>query len=185
MYTKYILLPITILFCIYLVGCMPTEPPDAPCPIAPLVLDAELFPANTAAGEILSPWPDSGKNSAGRSIYMEKGLANHYVIYSSLLESISEDYEKMTEGIFGPNSIIEWEEPSELTFKSSTADRFQAGCGLDDSVRMCFMTAQYQTFITFFNIHLYEGTADVHTADELMQEVDRRITSCLETIEDN
>ncbi len=76
-----------------LLGCAP-KPPPYHCPIETLVLDERAFPPGSRPDALLSPLPRAAWASAGRTIYLPVGIANHDVYQFKTAQRAAQEFER-------------------------------------------------------------------------------------------
>lgn len=171
-----------LVLCLLLLACYRSEPPPPrACPITGLLLDATSFPVGASAGEILSPMPRAARDSAGRTIYLRKGLANHDVYrHASAVRAAQEFAHRRRVTFVTGEDYGPWENPRDLSYRSPIANQYYLACGIDHGIYMCIMVAQYEEYYIFFNAHMDEQTMTFSDLERALQAIDAKMANCLQ-----
>lgn len=163
-------------------GCyLFATPPPRDCPIESLVLDEVPFPPGTIAGSILSPLPRASWESAGRTFNLRKGGAVHDVYRYRTAGRAAQEFERANQLEFTIDSWRgPWEVPDTLTYQSPIADQYYVACGVDGSIYMCKMIAQYEEYYVLFVAHMSSDAMTFQDLERVLQAIDSRMERCLE-----
>lgn len=148
------------------------------CPLEELILDETAFPSGTELGGIVSPLPDEPGSSAGRTFYMEQGIANHDVVrYANNYWAKREFDDRKRSPIFNtPNNRTEM--PG-IDYSSPVANQYRLGCGREHDIYLCQMIGQYENYFVYFSIHIDPDVIEVAEVDGILREIDARMAHCL------
>jgi hypothetical protein len=160
--------------------------PDPPCPIESLLLDVSLFPGEG--------WEETGSRTergAPSRLGIErigtsfstptKGGANQDVYRFWDAREARKGYRELVNSWFSPQAgYSEWATPPDLANLLTHANQDQLACSVyvSGQVEWCQYIAQYQPYV----IKLSADMLAISHEDfiELVKEIDRRATSCLE-----
>jgi len=159
-------------------GCFP-PPPPRDCSIESLVVDESPFPQGAVAGSILSPLPQAPRESAGRTIYLLKGIANHDVHRYRSASQAAREFQRGRELDFSLSMGGPWETPDALTYRSPIANQYHVACGLEHGIYMCTMIAQYEEYYIFFNAHMSPDAMTFQDLERVLLAIDERMAKCL------
>jgi hypothetical protein len=157
---------------------------DAPCLIQDLLLDISSFP--------ISGWKETGSRSE-KAASVRMGIERIGTGFSGPIGGVFQEiyrfknerdarrlYKDSVKSWFTPaKTRTEWETPQELSNLEVTTDRYQVGCNdlKSGDFEQCQYVAQYGPYI----IRFFTGMRSLSYDDfaELVNEIDRRATSCL------
>lgn len=179
---KKLIMATTVLMLV--IGIQACQSKNVPiCPVEALLIEEDSFLAGARAGELHSPLPDNSRYSAGRTFYLNRGIANHDVYPYSSVRRAEEEFQHNQQSPIFSDSFQEWELPEELSDFYPHADRFDVACGLQHQIPMCEMIAQYENYFIYFNIHTYPENGALSDVRALLQEIDDKMVGCLENQE--
>ncbi len=160
-------------------GCVP-QPPSHDCPIETLVLDERAFPAGSSAARLLSPLPRAAWASAGRTIDLPVGIANHDVYQFKTAQRAAQEYSRRRVLQF-PSDEGPWATPYEITYRSPIADQYCVQCSMARSYGpMCKMLAQYEEYYVYVTAHMSEGSMTYADFQNVLRAIDERMSACLQ-----
>ncbi len=151
------------------------------CPLEELLLDETAFPSGTSPGRVFSPLPDEPGSSAGRTFYLQRGIANHDVVrYANSYWAEREfDYRKRSPIFSGPTDRTE--APTGVGYVSPIASQYRVGCGREHSIYICQMIGQYENYFVYFSIHIDPGVIEVAEVNSILREIDAKMAHCLKS----
>jgi hypothetical protein len=176
-----ILLGAAILLCLgTLASCAPHKPPEHDCPIEALVLDERAFPSGSRAARLLSPLPHAAWTSAGRTIDLPMGVANHHVYQFRTAELAVQEYSKRKKTQFAEDEHRgPWSTPSEIAYRSPLADQYCVACGQDWGLALCIMVARYDEYFVLVTAQMSEDGMTYGDLEKVFRAVDERMSGCL------
>ena len=162
------------------------SPPSRDCPITSLLLDETSFPSGAQAADILSPKPGAPISrgyyeSAGRTIYLGKGVANHSVYRNKTSERAAREFQRRKELRFSTDKHHgPWEKPTAFTYCSPIADQYYVACGTGLDRPMCKMIAQYEEYHVYFTTHMTPSSSMAfEDLEHVLQAIDEHMAECL------
>lgn len=82
-----------------------------------------------------------------------------------------------------PDAVSEWKEPEDWDYSSTVADRFRFACVHFKDARghktQCTAMAQYDEFISVFEIHLPPNVITLEDVKRILQIIDKRMANYL------
>ena len=161
-------------------SCAPHKPPEHDCPIEALVLDESVFPMGSKPSHLESPLPRASWASAGRTIYLPRGIANHDVYQFKTAELAMEEYGKRERTRFSEDEQRgPWSTPGEITYRSPIADQYRVACGRSWDLTLCIMVARYDEYFVLVTAQMSEDGMAYADLEKVLQAVDEKMSGCL------
>jgi len=160
-------------------GCsLLSDRPKRDCPIRELVLDEAPFPQGARADKVYSPvYRDAPTESAGRTISLEKGFADHDVYRYQSARIAARKFEDEKETRFLPAGT--WTTPDALDYRSPKTDEYYVACGMSGNIYLCEMLARYEEYYVLFFAHMARDTMWYEDFERVVSAIDERMASCL------
>ena len=171
---------------VFITGCYNPNQQLATCQLEYLLVDEMFFPKGAEVGEITSPLPEGTAKSAGRTIYLGKGVANHDIYpYATSQRALGEFLHYQQDPTFSIAPDEQWQIPKELTKLNLTANQYDLACGLQHNIRICKMIALYNNYFVFFSAQIYPDELTMSDLSSILLEIDRRMVLCLQNEQEN
>ncbi len=170
-----------LLLSVALLACRALQkPPKHDCPIKSLVLDETVFPPGSHASFLESPLPYAAWASAGRTIYLPRGIANHDVYQHKTPKLAAEDFLANKKARFAEDEHTgPWSTPSEVSYRSPIADQYYVACGNEWGAQLCIMVAQYEEYYVLVTAHISEDGMTYADLEKVLRAVDEKMSHCL------
>ncbi len=177
---RALLLGLLAITCTLTGGCSVfVKPPVRDCPIVSLLVDATAFPPGAGAEEPMSPLPEAAMESAGITVELPDGLANHHVCRYLSAGRAARVFQNVKKLEFAPGSAESWETPAALTYHSPIADQYHVACGTDYDGPICEMIAQYEEYYVFLTVYMSAESMTYRDLERVLRAIDERMAGCL------
>lgn len=134
-------------------------------------------------GRIMSPLPDGTIYSAGRTFYLETGVANHDVYPFSSSRRANEEFELQHKSPVFSGTYGDWHTPTELQNRLASATQADVACGTRVTTPTCRAIAQYENYYVLFTIHIYPDVISLDDVAGLLERIDQKMVACLSLTE--
>lgn len=175
-------------------GCYLTTitPLPPPCPMETLLMDVSLLPEQLDGNGVMDPADrfgveftrfsasnshDSTLGGVTQTVYREWSERKAQRGYNDLVDT----YFYPQENFFCHDEETKWEVPSELTYRSRTANQSQLGCtvGCTTDLQTCQYIAQYGVYVVWYYARMSE-VVTFSDFERILQDIDRRMANCLD-----
>jgi hypothetical protein len=161
-------------------GCLWWEcAPDRNFHVRDWELSADFFPDGALVKHISATSDGSGEKERGsQTIFWSNGGALYSIMrYPSNQKAIFQ-YEFEVDHMADFRTKIPWEEPAQLTFYSTQADKTQIACGKGIQGTDCRFVGRYQEYVVYFASSIDEGMT-FQDFEKILEYLDEQISSRL------
>lgn len=168
---------VLILFCMFASCTQKKHEFPLGCELENLLLAITDLPAGSEFSSSGQPLPESTTNSVGSTFYLSSHLIDHSIFWYSAEKYSSRKFKEEVSAA-GLINVDNQSTQTKVITKSLLADSYEVVCGDDVLAFRCIYVGRYKNYVTVLNAEITEDAVSFTTYNELIEIVDKKISSC-------